>query len=387
MLISLGSILLLLAYLLFVELTFKGWTKLPVLDETDRTGDSEDSTRAMSANALASKQITVDLRPSVVVCCRNEEYRLPELINALSTQNYANFELILVDDHSDDGTWTYMQSLTQQFPGLKTMQSIAQGKKLSQREGAALAAGDFLIFTDADCVPNQNWIASMVNHWQHEETALLLGPVQFNSDGSLFQELQKLEMASLVTSAAGTAGSGIPILANASNMSCSIELWKASASHMRDDKPSGDDMFLLMFAKKIKAPIRFVKSRSALVSTSPNLTVREFIDQRLRWGSKSTALTDFQVVAVTFLIFLVCLWQVFGFLAGFIQNNLWMYFVLLTGGKWMADYFLMNKTRKFFGLRNLFLNSILLSIVYPLYIVGIAIFSMKLNPVNWRIQK
>lgn len=62
-----------------------------------------------------------DQRPavSVLICARNEEHNLRKLLPLVLNQNYPRFEVVVVDDRSDDGTYDYLLDLSRQDKRLR----------------------------------------------------------------------------------------------------------------------------------------------------------------------------------------------------------------------------------------------------------------------------
>jgi glycosyltransferase involved in cell wall biosynthesis len=105
---------------------------------------------------------------SVLVCAHNELENLRRLLPLLLQQNYpAGFELILVDDRSEDDTFLYVQQLTQYYPHVRmvTVKSTPDGlspKKYALTLGIKTARYSQMLFTDADCIPATNqWLNYM----------------------------------------------------------------------------------------------------------------------------------------------------------------------------------------------------------------------------------
>jgi glycosyltransferase involved in cell wall biosynthesis len=105
---------------------------------------------------------------SVVVCARNEAHHLRHRLRALLEQAYPVYEVLLIDDGSDDATPEVAQALQKQYPQLQYHRLAAADKLFSGKKGAlvagvARAAHDWLLLTDADCVPaSPYWIEQMV---------------------------------------------------------------------------------------------------------------------------------------------------------------------------------------------------------------------------------
>jgi cellulose synthase/poly-beta-1,6-N-acetylglucosamine synthase-like glycosyltransferase len=138
--------------------------------------------------------------------------------------------------------------------------------------------------------------------------------------------------------------------------------------------PSGDDMFLMMSIKKkfgAKA-IRFLRSEDAIVSTTAMMGLKPFIQQRLRWVSKSRAYRDPFLIAASMIVFLAnfCLVSLAFpalFFTGFIK-----FFLLLFLIKTSIDFPLMFSFSRFqrsgFLLMMLFPVMELLNAVYTVFI-------------------
>ena len=93
------------------------------------------------------------LKISVVVPAYNEAAVLPDLLHALSTQSDPDFELIVGDDCSTDNTAEIAATL-----GKVVRTPRNGGPALARNTAAEVSAADILAFTDADCVPDCNWI-------------------------------------------------------------------------------------------------------------------------------------------------------------------------------------------------------------------------------------
>ena len=96
-------------------------------------------------------------RVSVVVACRNEELGVRRAITSLLAQDYPAYEVVVVDDRSDDGTGEILRQLAADHPALRLarvdeLPAGWLGKTNALRHGAAEASGDWLLFTDADVV-------------------------------------------------------------------------------------------------------------------------------------------------------------------------------------------------------------------------------------------
>lgn len=108
-------------------------------------------------------------RVSVVVPACNEEKNIEKAILSLLAQEYSKLEIVVVNDRSIDNTGLVLENLQRQHPAL-TIHTITDvpegwmGKSHALAEGAKLAAGEILVFTDADVLMEKTTIARAVNY-------------------------------------------------------------------------------------------------------------------------------------------------------------------------------------------------------------------------------
>ena len=122
---------------------------------------------------------------SVIICAHNEKENLQELLPIIFLQDYKEFEIIVVDDRSQDGTWEYLIKLAESNPQLKLIQikevpSHLSPKKNALTQGILQASHGLVLLTDADCRPcSYDWISGM--NWQirgSKEVCLGYSPYQ-----------------------------------------------------------------------------------------------------------------------------------------------------------------------------------------------------------------
>ncbi len=96
---------------------------------------------------------------SVIIPAYNAAQIIGECLEALLHQSVAqdDYEVIVVDDGSTDGTGEIAGAY-----GVRVFSQPNQGPTVARNQGVAQAKGEILLFTDADCVPAENWIEEMV---------------------------------------------------------------------------------------------------------------------------------------------------------------------------------------------------------------------------------
>lgn len=94
---------------------------------------------------------------SVLVPARNEEHNIQNILESLLKQNYPNYEVIVLNDHSEDKTNEIISGLKEKYPALKTLEGKPlpegwAGKCFACAQLFDSSKGDYIIFTDADTI-------------------------------------------------------------------------------------------------------------------------------------------------------------------------------------------------------------------------------------------
>lgn len=117
---------------------------------------------------------------SVIICAKNEAENLEQYLPVILTQDYPDYEVILVDDCSTDDTDMVMKRYLAKYPRLRTSvikedKKFSHGKKLAVTIGIKAAKYDRLLFIDADCQPESNqWLRLMTEQFS-DKISIILG--------------------------------------------------------------------------------------------------------------------------------------------------------------------------------------------------------------------
>jgi chlorobactene glucosyltransferase len=92
---------------------------------------------------------------SIIIPARNEEHSLPECLTSLTILDYPVYEVIVIDDHSTDQTYTVAESFVKKYSNFhilkgKDLPEGWTGKNWANYQGVEVSEGEFLLFTDAD---------------------------------------------------------------------------------------------------------------------------------------------------------------------------------------------------------------------------------------------
>ena len=264
-------LLVLLHYLFFLHRIFRGLLNLKP-----------------TANELLPHELI-----SIIVPFRNEEENIIANLTSIESQFYPEdkFEVIYIDDLSEDQSLELLKHNIKKknIRVLSVPDDFSKNahKKRAVRYGIENAKGMIIITTDADCIHNEEWLKSIAQSFD-ALTGFISGPVEFETDDTLFSEFQKLEFAGLVLCGAGLIGAGHPTICNAANIAYRKKVFdEVGGFKDQMNLSSGDDELLMQkISKDSDFKVKFCIDKKAIVKTYANKTISDFYQQRKRWASK-----------------------------------------------------------------------------------------------------
>jgi glycosyltransferase involved in cell wall biosynthesis len=132
-------------------------------------------------NKVLPVRNTGSIPVSVVICARNEAVNLRRHLPGILEQQYdGDWEVVVVDDASEDETPDVLCDFQRQYPRLRVVRVGKKrhgGKKEAVEQGIEAAAFGYLLTTDADCEPaSPYWISRMAATWtEKEDISIVLG--------------------------------------------------------------------------------------------------------------------------------------------------------------------------------------------------------------------
>ena len=90
---------------------------------------------------MKSEKIMVSV--SVVVAARNEEINISEALTSIVMQENVDFEIIYVDDHSEDGSIEIVRKLAEKYPRIRVVVTPKRGKCSAFNYGVSISTGRF----------------------------------------------------------------------------------------------------------------------------------------------------------------------------------------------------------------------------------------------------
>lgn len=231
---------------------------------------------------------------SVIICAHNEAEQLRANLPSIFAQRYTNdagnslFEVIVVDDRSDDDTQAVLREMKNLHSNLRVVEIKADeprkypGKKNALNKAVELARYDLLLMTDADCTPTSpSWLQLMVQPL-HKGREVVAGYGKYTTGDSLLNSFIRWETVHTFLQYSSYARAGQPYMAVGRNLACTRNAFlKAQASPQWSKLPSGDDDLLIRAAGH-KRNVSVVANPAAFTLTKAKQNVGDWIKQKQR---------------------------------------------------------------------------------------------------------
>jgi glycosyltransferase involved in cell wall biosynthesis len=224
---------------------------------------------------------------SVIVCAHDEEENLKVLLPLLLAQDHTDFEVVIVDDRSNDGSHDYLLEATKRYAKLKTVQ-IAQtpshisGKKYALTLGIRAAKNEWIVLTDADCRPDsRSWLRSMSSLFTDSKQIVIACSPYFAESG-LLNSLIRYETMLTIIQYIGLALAGRPYMGVGRNLAYRKSLFLENKGFNDHLKVQGgdDDLFVNRHATAANTGVAI--GSDTLVHSVPKRTWRTWWTQKIR---------------------------------------------------------------------------------------------------------
>ncbi|NBC83293.1 MAG: glycosyltransferase [Bacteroidetes bacterium] len=241
---------------------------------------------------LAFKKISNDLPNnfppiSVIICAKNEAENLGLHLPKVLTQDYPDFEVIVVDDCSEDETDMVLADHKKQFSHLKITsispdRKFTHGKKLAITVGIKAATHEWLVFTDADCYPlSDQWLRYLARNFD-EKTQIVLGYSGFQPRATLLNNYIRFDAFFIALQYLSYALNRNPYMGVGRNLAYRKSLFfkhKGFAKHYHI-LSGDDDLFVNENATKDNTKVEIHPKSFTRSEMKP--TFREFFKQKMR---------------------------------------------------------------------------------------------------------
>lgn len=143
--------------------------------------------------------MNVTPRVSVLVPAYNEERRVRETVDACLALDYPDFEVVVVDDGSTDGTVAAVQPYVDAGLVRLVRKTRNEGKAMALNDAIACLNGELLLVVDADACPEPQALRHLVPHFESARVGAVTGNPRVVERHSLLTKLQVLEFTSIIS--------------------------------------------------------------------------------------------------------------------------------------------------------------------------------------------
>ncbi|HKK67121.1 MAG TPA: glycosyltransferase [Bacteroidales bacterium] len=229
-----------------------------------------------------------DLPPlSVVIASRNEAKNLKTFLPKVLEQDYPEFQVVVVDDCSEDNSREVLAELQNQYEHLYVTWvpqggHFRRGKKVALSIGIRAAENDCLVFTDADCYPaSDQWLRYMgAGYAGGNDVVLGLGTYQRRK--SLLNALIHYDTMLIAMMYGGMAQRIKPYMGVGRNLAYKKSLWleKGGFRGFSNTLSGDDDLFVNAYAQRKRTAVVFHPGAKTI--SEPATSFRDWRRQKVR---------------------------------------------------------------------------------------------------------
>jgi cellulose synthase/poly-beta-1,6-N-acetylglucosamine synthase-like glycosyltransferase len=239
---------------------------------------------------LSKKKVTTDggrLPVSVIVCAHDEVENLKELIPQLLSQDHPEFEVIIVDDRSNDSTFDFLLEATAKDHRLRMVHinrtpPHTNSKKYALTLGIKAARFEWLLLTDADCRPDgTSWISTMSRQF-NDATQFVLGYSPYEKGKGFLNAFIRFDTLMTAIQYVSFALLGNPYMGVGRNLAYrrSRFLEVKGFNNIIAITGGDDDLFVNLHAKGRNTAV--CVERASQTHSKPKTSLKNFIQQRVR---------------------------------------------------------------------------------------------------------
>ena len=323
---------------------------------------------------------------SIIICAKNELDNLKKNLPAILKQNYPNFEVIVVNDQSNDDSINFLNELAAKNKHLVIVEvddfvTTTLGKKFALTLGIKTAKNEHLLLTDADCLPSsENWAQKMSSNFNN--TNIILGYGSYKKEKTLLNKIIRFDTFNVAQQYLSFALANQTYMGVGRNLAYKKSLFfknKGFASHIHIAS-GDDDLFIQEITKNNSATIEISEEAHTISETIKNW--QDWIYQKRRHISTAPLYkTKFKI-----LLSLYPLSQLLFFLSIillFILKSNITYTVILLAIKLILSYIINYKTMKKLNTYDLYWLHPLYELLHILIQVYFVLLNLFKKPEKW----
>jgi len=240
------------------------------------------------AFAKAAKSTPKRIPISVIVCAKNEEENVTKFVPILAEQDYPDFEIILINDASSDGTLEVFEAFEKKYSNIRLVkvannEAFWGNKKFALTLGIKAARKEYLLFTDADCYPtSKDWIKEMSSHFTLHKTIVLGYGAYEKKPGSFLNKIIRFETMLTAVQYFSWTKIGKPYMGIGRNLAYKKDEFfnvNGFIDHMKI-RSGDDDLFINQAAKGKNTTICF--SKDSFTYSQPKTSFKDWFTQKRR---------------------------------------------------------------------------------------------------------
>ena len=225
---------------------------------------------------------------SIIICARNERAFLESHLPEWLTLDYPDYEVIVMNDCSWDGSKDLLEEMEKKYDRLKAHHLDEENlyqhdKKFPLTLGIKAAKNEVVLLTDADCVPKSKyWIQEMLASYHQPECELVIGYGAYQPKPGLLNKMIRFDTFLIALQYFSSTLRSRTYMATGRNLSYKKSLFfrnKGFASH-NHIRSGDDDLFINRVANKRNTFIQFSQNSHTL--SVPKSSFSEWINQKRR---------------------------------------------------------------------------------------------------------
>jgi len=225
---------------------------------------------------------------SIIICAKNEAINLEAFLPLILQQEYPEFEIVLINDNSQDNTLEVIEKFALQHNNIKIVNVVPNeafygSKKYALTLGIKAAKHDFLLLTDADCKPQSKiWLKEMSSFFSNSQTIVLGYGAYTKINKSILNKLIRFETVLTALQYFSFAKIGIPFMGVGRNLAYRKDVFfntNGFQKHLQIHS-GDDDLFINQVANKDNTAICFTKE--SFTYSNPKKTFKSWIIQKRR---------------------------------------------------------------------------------------------------------
>jgi cellulose synthase/poly-beta-1,6-N-acetylglucosamine synthase-like glycosyltransferase len=312
---------------------------------------------------------------SLIICAKNEDENLTEFLPKILSQDYPEFEVIVVNDCSYDNTENVIDEFAKIFPNLRKANIkedpyYKHGKKFAMLVGIKAAKHNRLVFTDADCYPaSDQWLKETAAGFTLNRE-IVLGYGAYEKQKGFLNRLIRFDTFIIAVQYLSAALKNRPYMGVGRNLAYTKELFfneKGFSKHYHID--SGDDDLFVNNAATDSNTNVCIQANSVTYS-KPEKTFKQWNFQKSRHLSTAPLYSSSTKSRLAFNYFSQYFFYITLFALAFTMKTLLLLPIVLLV-KITVQTLILNRATKKLNERDLLAGSalyeLLLLFIYPIF--------------------